>query len=82
MPSPCCHAPTSVDAWGIVLCTSCWATVPEKRLQERDIIAWLFPPEQKPRPTCEPVFVRYGQKLERLEGGVRGKPDGWFWCDA
>lgn len=82
MLSHCCRAPLDLS-WGHTVCTACWRTVSTPPVvQRRDLIAWLFPPESKARPTSAPVFVRYGRNLERSEGGVRGRPDGWFWCDA
>lgn len=80
MVSACCRSIIYRDPSGLILCSHCWATVPEP---QRDLIAWLFPTEQCKRPSAEPVFVRYGRKVEVLRpGAVRGHPDGWFWIDA
>lgn len=80
--SHCCRAPIQHDGFGHVLCSQCWgATRPTT--SPRDLVGWLFPAEQGPRPKAEPVFIRRGRKiaLER-PGEVRGRPDAWCWSDA
>lgn len=80
--SQCCGAEVHADAWGHVLCSKCWNAVRPTAAQ-RDIVGWLFPAERGKRPSGEPVFVRYGRKIELTQpGSVRGHPDSWSWTGA
>jgi len=82
MISPCCEVRTERDGWGHTICTRCWGIV-RMRPRAKDIIDWLFPPESGERPQGEPVFVRYGNRIELLNpGAIRGKPDSWSWTGA
>lgn len=85
MASPCCGAPLVVDGWGHVCCVQCWGTVSPKQIKHvpaRDLIAWCFPPAEGPRPTGEPIFLRYGKRIELSTSAIRGKPDSWSWTGA
>jgi hypothetical protein len=83
MHSLCCSAPIHVSLTGEWICMGCGAVIytRQSRPATRDLMAWLFPPEPGAPPRGEPVFVRVGKRIRKVDR-IRGKPDGWCWIDA
>jgi hypothetical protein len=85
MLSKCCQA-AIFQAYDEAICSACGELVlapPVVRIsaKPRDIMVWLFPAEPGSPPKGEPVFVRVGKRIRRVDK-IRGKPDGWCWIDG